>query len=246
MKRFFLLAVTIFVVCISFSAEAQYDMAESAGDEPLLVMLSSFTAISEGGKITLRWSTEAEINNAGFALYRSDTKDGNYTKIAFVPGAEDSETENDYQVMDKGVEGGKTYFYFLEDIDLTGDKSKSRIIKVVVPPAQTGLQLDKPALPIPKVFRLLQNYPNPFNPETWIPYQLAKNAEVTIKIYNAFGQLIKTISSGEKEAGFYTNKDEAAYWDGMTGTGEPVASGVYFYNIKAGEFYATRRMVIIK
>ena len=98
---------------------------------------------------------------------------------------------------------------------------------------------------MPGAFRLLQNSPTPFNPETWIPYQLAKNAFVTIRIYNAFGQLIKTISLGEKEAGFYTNKNETAYWDGMTGVSEPIASGVYFYNIKAGEFSATRRMLII-
>ena len=93
---------------------------------------------------------------------------------------------------------------------------------------------------------MLQNYPHPFNPETWIPYQLAKNAFVTIKIYNVFGELINALSLGEKEAGFYINKDEAAYWDGMTGVSEPIASGVYFYNIKAGEFSATRRMLIIK
>ena len=89
-----------------------------------------------------------------------------------------------------------------------------------------------------------QNYPNPFNPETWIPYQLAQSSEVTVSIYSAAGQLIRTISLGRKAAGFYLSKDSAAYWDGLTDTGERVSSGVYFYTIQAGDFVATKKMVI--
>jgi len=246
MKSVFLSAIMVFVLGLSFSAEAQFDFGQTQTETSLPVTLSSFTANAKNGEVTFRWRTETEVGNAGFSIYRSEEKDGKYIKVAFVKGAGNSGMPIDYKFTDKKAEAGKTYFYFLEDIDLAGEKSKSRIIKVVVPPAQTELQLDKPALPIPKVFRLLQNYPNPFNPETWIPYQLAKNAFVTVSIYNAFGQLIKTISLGEKEAGFYINKNKAAYWDGRNSAGEPIVSGVYFYNIKAGEFFATRRMVIVK
>jgi hypothetical protein len=99
---------------------------------------------------------------------------------------------------------------------------------------------------IPKKDALLQNFPNPFNPDTWIPYQLRGNANVVIKIYSATGQLVRTLNLGHKPAGFYTEKKKAAYWDGRNEAGEHVASGVYFYQIKAGDFNATRKMVIVK
>jgi hypothetical protein len=95
-------------------------------------------------------------------------------------------------------------------------------------------------------FALLQNYPNPFNPETWIPYQLAQDSEVTISIYDGKGQLVRFINAGDKPAGVYFTKDRAVYWDGINDQGEKVTSSLYFYQLKAGEFSATRRMVIVK
>ena len=93
---------------------------------------------------------------------------------------------------------------------------------------------------------LLENYPNPFNPETWIPYQLSEAAEVTVTIHASDGKLVRTLELGQVPAGVYSEKDRAAYWDGQNEQGEPVASGVYFYTLKAGEFSATRKMVIRK
>ncbi|MBC8427720.1 T9SS type A sorting domain-containing protein [bacterium] len=99
---------------------------------------------------------------------------------------------------------------------------------------------------IPVKSELVQNYPNPFNPETWIPYNLSKDADVIIKIYNVSGQLIRTLDLDHKDADFYLNKDKAAYWNGRDNLGEKVASGIYFYTLKAGDFRATRRMLIMK
>jgi len=99
---------------------------------------------------------------------------------------------------------------------------------------------------VPKQSVLLQNYPNPFNPETWVPYRLSTAGDVTINIYNVAGQLVRTLEMGYREAGSYTVKERAAYWDGRNATGERVASGVYFYNIQSGSFHATKRMVIVK
>ena len=93
---------------------------------------------------------------------------------------------------------------------------------------------------------LLPNYPNPFNPETWIPYQLAEPAEVTVTIHSSDGKLVRTLELGQMPAGAYSDKDRAAYWDGQNEQGEPVASGVYFYTLTAGDFSATRKMVIRK
>ena len=94
--------------------------------------------------------------------------------------------------------------------------------------------------------KVLQNYPNPFNPETWIPFSLKEKARVTIKIYNLTGQLIRTLDLGEREAGEYTTKDKAAYWDGHNDEGEEIASGIYFYQLKAGDKVFTKKMVVLK
>jgi len=93
---------------------------------------------------------------------------------------------------------------------------------------------------------LLANYPNPFNPETWIPYQLSEAAEVTVTIHSSDGKLVRTLELGQMPAGAYSDKERAAYWDGRNAQGEPVASGVYFYTLTAGDFSATRKMVIRK
>ena len=93
---------------------------------------------------------------------------------------------------------------------------------------------------------LLPNYPNPFNPETWIPYDLAQDAEVHIQIYNLKGESIRRLSLGFQAAGTYRTQSRAAYWDGRNAVGESVASGIYFYVFQAGHFKATRRMVILK
>ena len=93
---------------------------------------------------------------------------------------------------------------------------------------------------------LLSNYPNPFNPETWIPYHLAAPADVTLTIYAIDGTTVRRLDLGHQGAGFYQSKSRAAHWDGKNNIGERVASGVYFYTLKAGDFAATRKMLIRK
>ena len=98
----------------------------------------------------------------------------------------------------------------------------------------------------PKETTLLANYPNPFNPETWIPYQLAEPAEVTLTIYAVDGRVVRTLALGHQPAGMYHSKSHAAYWDGRNEQGKHVASGVYFYTLSAGDFTATQRLLIRK
>ena len=102
------------------------------------------------------------------------------------------------------------------------------------------------SLIIPQETALLANYPNPFNPETWIPYQLAAPAEVTLTIYDMNGAAVRRLAIGHQAAGMYQSRNRAAYWDGRNGSGESVASGLYFYTLSAGEFTATRKMLIRK
>ena len=93
---------------------------------------------------------------------------------------------------------------------------------------------------------LLANFPNPFNPETWIPYQLSKPADVSLTIYAVNGQVVRRLALGHQSAGLYQSRIRAAYWDGRNAFGEPVASGLYFYTLTAGDFSATRKMLIRK
>ena len=114
--------------------------------------------------------------------------------------------------------------------------------------SQRGIQFLEQLLMMltPKEMALLPNFPNPFNPETWIPYHLSKGAEVTLHIYAVNGTLVRTLTLGHQPAGLYQSRSRAAYWDGRNAFGEKIASGVYFYTVTAGDFTATRKMLIRK
>ena len=98
----------------------------------------------------------------------------------------------------------------------------------------------------PKQTALLPNYPNPFNPETWIPYQLARDSHVRITIYDMQGAVIRRLELGYRVEGFYTSRDRAAHWDGRNAVGERVASGLYFYQLETDAVSLLRKMVILK
>ena len=99
---------------------------------------------------------------------------------------------------------------------------------------------------VPAQTALLSNYPNPFNPETWISYQLAEPAEVTLTIYDMNGELVRRLVVGHRAVGVYRSRSRAVYWDGRNQLGKSVASGLYFYTLTADDFTATRRMLILK
>ena len=119
------------------------------------------------------------------------------------------------------------------------------VTEVVDENARAAPSVETSAL-IPEKTDLLTNFPNPFNPETWIPYQLAKPADVTLTIYDIRGVAVRELKLGHQAAGFYASRSEAIYWDGRNAFGEKVASGLYFYTLKAGDFTATRKLLIRK
>jgi len=220
----------------------------SISDNALPVQLSVFTATNTMNGVLISWRTESELDNIGFNLYRSDIEGGKYTKIntKLIQGAGTDGNLNDYLFTDDNVVFGKTYFYYLENVDAAGVKNQSETIKtetieiekVVVMPHKVFKPMNK--------FRLMQNYPNPFNPETWFPYELPTDATVIIRIYDANGHLVHHLDLGKQKAGIYVYKEKAAYWDGTDQTGKSVSSGLYFYTLEAGDFQATKRMIIVK
>ena len=116
-------------------------------------------------------------------------------------------------------------------------------IDITIPDADAA---EAPGQAAPAQTALLSNYPNPFNPETWIPYQLSAAADVSLTIYDIRGVVVRELVLGYQSAGVYYSRARAAHWNGLNNIGEPVASGVYFYTLKAGEFSATRKLLIRK
>jgi len=223
----------------------------TAAEAPLSVELSALTATTTIDSVTINWSTATETNNLGFNIYRSEKKDGKYIRLngGLIEGAGTDATPHDYSFTDDNVVPGKTYYYYVEDVDFTGHSNKSDIIQVTVgqqPEQVIPDRFAKTKPVIPNMFALLQNYPNPFNPDTWVPYKLAKDTNVVIRIYNTNGKIVRTLRLGNQAAGVYVDKERAAYWDGKNERGDKVASGLYFYTLQAGKFTATKRMVIVK
>ena len=190
--------------------------------DDLVLVASKF-----GSFVGQRGNLNSDVNNDGFV----DRED-----LLLVVEALESE-ENTPAAPVLATENLQRWILAAKQYDL-GDPTFQRGIAALE-------QLLMP-LPLPRETALLPNYPNPFNPETWIPYQLAAFVDVGIFIYTADRKLIRTLELGQQPAGIYNSRSRAAYWDGRNELGEPVASGVYFYTLSAGNFTATRKMLIRK
>ena len=136
----------------------------------------------------------------------------------------------------------------LTAVEIQGWLTDARALEIRDSIMKQGIMVLEQLLAVltPTETQLLANYPNPFNPETWIPYRLAEDACVTLIIYDQTGQVVRTIDVGHKVAAVYEDQAKAIYWDGRNDFGEPVASGVYFYHLTAGDYSVTRSMVMLK
>ena len=147
-----------------------------------------------------------------------------------------------------GVRVGGPNPYAPTAADVQGWLTQARGLDLTDATLQRGIIFLEHLLAVltPKETALLPNYPNPFNPETWIPYHLAKDADVQITIYDRKGVVVRRFELGYQPADIYQDRSRAAYWNGRNTNGELVASGVYFYQLRAGDYSALRRMVVVK
>jgi len=203
----------------------------SDGTHSTEVKLAYFDARSDNGVAKLDWTTGNEIDNLGFNIYRSESPDGEYTRVntKMIEAKGSAFAGASYSFSDKDVIPKMTYYYKLEDISTEGTSTFH------------GPVMAKVTAATPTQFTLDQNYPNPFNARTMISYTLKTDADVTLKIYNILGQEIKTMVKKHQLAGTYT-----ITWDGKDSKGNDVSSGIYFYRIKAGDFSAERKMTYLK
>jgi hypothetical protein len=140
------------------------------------------------------------------------------------------------------VSAGTVTNFAIKEVTANDSSGNGILFRTPALPGGTPVVLN----PMPETPQLLQNFPNPFNPETWIPFELSSPAEVIISIYSVSGKLVKIINLGYKPSGLYTSKEMSAYWDGRNSGGEIVSSGVYLYTIQAGNFSATKKMLVVR
>ncbi len=195
-------------------------------ENPTPVELSSFTANVDESNVNLSWQTATETNNKGFEVERLQnfkiTKLQEWKKIGFVGGYGTTTEKNFYAFVDKNLEAG-SYSYKLVQVDFDGTQNESNIVNVEINSQ-------------PNEYKLLQNYPNPFNPSTTIQYSIPKNENVTLKIYNALGEEVRTLVNEHQTAGNYKVNFNA----------ENLSSGIYYYRIVSKNYNAVKKMILLK
>lgn len=188
---------------------------------PVPVELTNFSSYLNTNKVFLNWSTATELNNRGFEIERSLDKD-EWRIIGFKEGKGTTSEPQQYSYSDdiSEITASKLY-YRLKQIDYNGNYKYSEIVEVEI---------------APKNFSLAQNYPNPFNPITSLQYAIGSRQFVTLKVYDLLGREIATLVNEEKPAGSYEVEFSAINLPG----------GVYFYQLKAGDFRETKKMILLK
>lgn len=189
------------------------------------IELSLFEVASAQDKINIHWQTSNATNTAGFYIQRANAAAGPYTRrndsvIRF-------DDSNEFEFQDIADKGCRNYYYRLEEITLDG---KSYTFE----PASVQVS-------VPASNRLLQNYPNPFNPATTLKYELVSRQFIEINIYNISGQLIKTLYSGDQEAGYHH-----LVWNGRNDCDLPVTSGLYYCCMVGEKYRQTIKLLMLK
>lgn len=200
--------------------------------------LGDFSAsIVDGKHIRLDWNTQTELNNYGFDVERSfgDTSSFITLPNSFVAGYGTSANPQAYSFVDTTV-GIGNWAYRLKQIDIGGAFHYSDTVHVGLP---TGVREKT----LPRAFALYQNYPNPFNPTTVIRYDIPLESYVTVKVYNTLGQRVATLVDGVESVGY-----KSISWNASG-----VASGMYFYHMKATSvanpgktFTQVKKMMLVK
>ena len=187
-------------------------------DVQVPVELTSFTATTKSNDVILNWSTATETNNMGFEIQRKNNAE--FEKVGFAQGYGTTTEIQNYSFIDKGIPAGN-YSYRLKQIDLDGTTEYSYPVEVTIAPGD---------------YFLSQNYPNPFNPSTNINYSIPVDGNVSLKIYDLLGNEVYTLIDEQKPAGSHEVEFNAS----------SLSSGVYYYQIKSGEFLATKKLMLMK
>jgi hypothetical protein len=206
-------------------------------DVPVAAELASFTSqVTVDQGVLLQWGVASQSNNLGWEVFRST--DGRvFTKVSdVVLGEGNSDEFKSYDFIDSTLPQVDVLYYYLNQIDLDGTTSRSQIVEVLLSPTAVA------DLALPTANALLQNFPNPFNPETMISFDLSGDQVVSLTIYDMAGQVVRTlVDSQPMTVGSYKQM-----WDGRNNSGAKVGSGIYFYQLRAGDFIAKKKMTLLQ
>ena len=224
---------------INFAAKGDVYIVFTRGFDPTVpVELSQFAAtITAQNYVQITWTTQSESNISGYNIYRNTNIDlSSAIKVSdLIEGTNTSEAHT-YSYLDQELEQSGTYYYWLQNVELDGYISYHGPVSVTFKVDDEGGTPD-----IPFVTKLENAYPNPFNPNTNIRYQLKEAGDVKIDIFNARGQLVRSLSRTHDAAGYYQIN-----WDGRDSSGKAVSSGVYQYRMTSGKYHSTKKMVLKK
>lgn len=193
----------------------------------LPVEMTSFYAVGGDAQVTLAWTTASETNNDHFVLYKRVHGYESFSALAQIPGNGTTTVEHSYDFADNTVLNGVTYQYRISDVDINGVESIHEQIVSATPVAEST---------IPTEYALHQNYPNPFNSSTTIRFDIKEAGNVNIKVFDLLGREVATLVNEQLSAGTHS-----VSWDASG-----VASGIYLYRIKSGEFSATKKLLLLK
>jgi hypothetical protein len=217
----------------------------AASSAPLPIQLAEFIVSTLRANAELKWRTETEVDNYGFEIerrgigvgsngateQRGEETVGNsslftihsspWSKVGFVRGSETSSSTHQYSYSDKDLSVGR-YAYRLKQINQDGTFGYTGSIETVVNP--------------PDAFAMLNNYPNPFNAATTIKYELPKEADVKLIVYDNLGRQVRELVNARQKPGYYTVDFNA----------QGLSSGMYYYRIVAGSFVKVKKLLLLK
>ncbi len=217
-------------------------------DLSLPVEITSFAIIPGDNQAVLKWSTQSEVSNLGFEVYRSTNDQEQFQLIASyentpsLRGSGNSNASRDYTFTDHNVLNGQTYWYKLAAVAMNGERHFFGPLSVI--PNSNGANLTQNDV-IPKTYALHQNFPNPFNPTTTIRFDIPENTrgatQVTLTVYDVMGHKVRTLVNDMLRPASYS-----VTWDGLNDNGQPVSSGIYIYHLRTEKFSSSHKMMLVR
>lgn len=189
---------------------------------PIAMAFLSASATAEPDRVILSWKVAMEAMTSSFEIKRTESPEGDFLAIDLPI----SSSGLIFSCTDYSVMPGKTYWYKIVLVGTSGEEY-----------GPIEVRIDS----VPTAYAARQSYPNPFNPACTIPYDMPAAGRVSVQIFDVSGSLVRTLVDSWREAGSYRD-----VWDGRAEDGSVLPSGVYLYSLKAGDFVATRKMILLR
>lgn len=197
-------------------------------DIALPVFMAFFNATTDAERINLEWGTHSEVNNWEWIILRREGEQGEFHELARLPGSGTTNFFNRYTYTDERVQPETVYYYRLANVDFDGTiHYYPELVKSSLAPIST--------------FALYPTYPNPFNAQTTVRFEIGEASRVQLDIFDVSGRRVRRLFAGSLQPGSYNY-----IWDGRDERNETVASGVYFLNFSAGNYFRAEKMVLSK